>query len=229
MIQNEQNSNGVFFIKVGRSKGHGKFISVEPKEILYVEASRSYCDVHLIDRKITLSIPLNRFLELSGGVNFRRISRHVAVNLIAIKEIHTWKVVLSNGIDLKITTNYLSDFYGSINLIGGDAPKRIHKEYTLINPKVRVRKFVKPQLNKNSVLWSDDEIEVVHKLYMSIDRSTQYETFNKVYMEMQQQDEFPKRNAETYYRKLRQKGLLKQIHMKKMLHPWTIKNQKFQS
>ena len=222
--------NDVFFIRVGHSKGGGKFVSVDQKDILYVQASRSYCEVHLIDQtKITLSIPLNRFLELSAGLQLRRISRSVAVNLIAIKEIHTYKIVLLNDVDLRLTTNYLFDFYNSVNLIGGDAPKRIRKEYTLINPKVRIRKLVKPQLNKNSVLWSDDEIQVVHKLYLSIDRPTQEAIFRKIYMEMQKQDEFPKRSAESYFRKLRQKGLLKQIHMKKSLHPWLIKNQKFQS
>lgn len=218
-MMNETNGN-VFFIKSG-----SKFIAVEPKHILYVQACRAYCDVYLIDRMITLSIPLNRFLELSDWSNFRRISRSIAVNLIFIKEIYFWKVVLKNGIDLKITTNYLSEFYGSVNLIGGDAPVRVQRDHHRLKDTKSVEpKSVEPKQNNNPYAWSDDEIEVVYKLYMSIDRPTQYETFNKVYVEMQKQNEFPKRTAGAYNDKLREEGLLKKIENGKVVHPWMFQN-----
>lgn len=77
------------------------FIIIHPSEIIYLEASRNYCEIHLIDNRMELvTMNMSQVCNILQNPSFFRISRFHAVNLSFIQKVERSKkecYLLANG------------------------------------------------------------------------------------------------------------------------------------
>lgn len=91
------------------------FVIIHPEEILYLEASRNYCEIHLTKNRMELvTVNMNNVFKMLSETSFFRISRFHTVNMNCIKKVERAKKechLLYNGeeIVLKISKSKLKE------------------------------------------------------------------------------------------------------------------------
>lgn len=86
------------------------------KDILYIEAERSYCRIQTSDTEYLLSMPLRVFAEKLDGGQFFRIHRSYIVSLPQIDEVGETHVIISKKL-IPIGKSYKEAFSQRIKLI----------------------------------------------------------------------------------------------------------------
>jgi DNA-binding LytR/AlgR family response regulator len=94
-----------------RVKCRGSYIFLDPEELVWVEASRSYLNLHCLDRVFRIREPLNEFMRRIATANFLRIHRSTLVNANYIREVRSWgfgdyAVVLRNSKEFPVSRSY---------------------------------------------------------------------------------------------------------------------------
>lgn len=92
----QQTDHGYFLRDSIFVKDGNRFIKVPLKEILYLEATGSYCKLFSIDREFTVSCNLNKLSSKIAEHNFIRIHRSYVVNLNHIKGINGEVIDIGN-------------------------------------------------------------------------------------------------------------------------------------
>lgn len=84
-----------------------KHIGVPIKDIVSLEANRSYCIIHLADgRSYQVTVPMKEVLDDLDSSLFKRIHRSFCVNLIHIKSIEATSILLDNKRNITIGRDY---------------------------------------------------------------------------------------------------------------------------
>lgn len=91
---------------------------VEPDEIVYLDAARSYCDVYLDDEsRLTLSTAMGNIAKKLNHADMIQISRSNIINRKHIKLIRGNEVKLTVGPFLRISDSYRDGFNGMVNIL----------------------------------------------------------------------------------------------------------------
>lgn len=91
---------------------------VEPDEIVYLDAARSYCDVYLDDEsRMTLSTAMGNIAKKLNHPDMIQISRSNIINRKHIKLIRGNEVKLTVGPFLRISDSYRDGFNGMVNIL----------------------------------------------------------------------------------------------------------------
>lgn len=91
---------------------------VEPDEIVYLDAARSYCDVYLDDEsRMTLSTAMGNIAKKLNHADMIQISRSNIINRKHIKLIRGNEVKLTVGPFLRISDSYRDGFNGMVNIL----------------------------------------------------------------------------------------------------------------
>ncbi|MCD7969062.1 MAG: LytTR family transcriptional regulator [Alistipes sp.] len=108
-----------FFV---RDKSGFKMIT-EP-EIIYLEASRSYCNIHLRgDKVILVSVPMAKVSEHLSTDKFIRIHRTFIINIPYIVSLIGNTLKLQNGVELTIGREYRQTVFSRFVFIGSKNSK----------------------------------------------------------------------------------------------------------
>ncbi len=92
------------FLKIDK-----KFIKIPIKDILYVEAARSYCKVRTSDKDFLLTMNLHAFEVKLNHPNFIRVSRSCLVNVTRVDSFEKHKLQIGE-IQINISKAYQEDF-----------------------------------------------------------------------------------------------------------------------
>lgn len=97
---------------------NGKLIMVEVDKIMYLEACRCYCEIHIADgKKLVPSLPLSKVAEFLPEDRFIRVHRSFVVNRKALKEIYGNIINLPNGEQLPIGREYRKALLSGVHVI----------------------------------------------------------------------------------------------------------------
>lgn len=95
------------------------FKKVAIEDILFLEASRSYCQIHLAGEKsILVSVPMAETLKYLPEYDFTRIHRGYVVNLKYIEALSGNIITMENGSKLPVGREYRSNVYKSFTFVG---------------------------------------------------------------------------------------------------------------
>lgn len=121
-IQN-YSSNLIDYLFVRNNEG---FKKVATRTISYMEASGSYCQLHLIDDSIMIvSIPLSRVIEHLRSNSFIRIHRSFIINLVHVYSFVGNTLVMEGGTRLPIGREYRKTVIENFILVGTKSRKYI--------------------------------------------------------------------------------------------------------
>jgi DNA-binding LytR/AlgR family response regulator len=96
----------------------GKLILVESDRIVYLEACRCYCEIHMADGKLHVpSLSLSKVAEYLSRDHFIRVHRTFVVNRKMLKEICGNMIFLPDGKQLPIGREYRKRLMQSLNII----------------------------------------------------------------------------------------------------------------
>lgn len=95
---------------------NNKMVKLFLKDILYVEAERSYCRIHSKESEYLLSIPLKDLYEKIRLEHFMRVHRSFVINLKQIDEVAENHVVISRKV-VPLGKSYREEFLQRIRLI----------------------------------------------------------------------------------------------------------------
>jgi DNA-binding LytR/AlgR family response regulator len=91
---------------------------VDPNQIVYLEAARSYCDVHFEDdSRSTLSTAMGNVVKKLNHPDLLQISRFHFINRKHIKRIRGNEVQLTIGPFLRISDSFKDGFNGMVNIL----------------------------------------------------------------------------------------------------------------
>lgn len=108
------NAPGKIILKSDRK---GKFVFVDPQEILYIESLAKYLKVHLVNKKIHLTYQtLYEMEERLPASTFLRIHRSYIVNLNLIEGLEGNTVELNQGARLPLSASYKDEFLNRIKI-----------------------------------------------------------------------------------------------------------------
>ena len=95
-----------------------KKLRIDPNDIVYIEAGRSYCDIHFIEKtKSTLTMSMGEFIEKLDWPDVVRISRSHAVNLKHLERVSGNEVFMKNIKDpQRITDKFREDFFRHLQI-----------------------------------------------------------------------------------------------------------------
>jgi hypothetical protein len=97
---------------------NNKLVRVDTKKILYVEADRCYCEIHLADgRKFVPSLSMGEVARHLSTDSFVRIHRSFIVNRKMMEEINGNRIFLQNGKELPIGRHFRKALLQSLNII----------------------------------------------------------------------------------------------------------------
>lgn len=103
-----------------------EFLKVATNAIRYMEASGSYCQLHLIDNKIILvSIPLSKVSEHLLSDSFIRIHRSFIINLVHVYSLVGNSLTMEGGAKLPIGREYKKAVLENFTLIGTKSRKYV--------------------------------------------------------------------------------------------------------
>jgi DNA-binding LytR/AlgR family response regulator len=95
-------------------------------EIVYLEASRCYCEIHTANGKKTLvSLSLLETMAYLPEEDFVRVHRSHTVNMQYVEEIHGNKVILTGGIIIDIGREYRKSLIHRLKVINTTNKKYI--------------------------------------------------------------------------------------------------------
>ncbi|MEN0049502.1 MAG: response regulator [Bacteroidota bacterium] len=97
-------------------RSNNKMVKLFLKDILYVEAERSYCRIHSKDSEYLLSIPLKDLYEKLQPDHFMRVHRSFVINLKQVDEVAESHVVISRKV-VPLGKSYREEFLQRIQLI----------------------------------------------------------------------------------------------------------------
>ncbi|MCB0629224.1 MAG: LytTR family DNA-binding domain-containing protein [Saprospiraceae bacterium] len=102
-------------------KGAGKISFVEPKDIVHIEASGYYIEIHTEDKKYLLRESLGNMAEKLDEQIFIRIHRSTIVNLHYMEEIQhngssEVEVVLKNGRSFRVSKSYREELFERLGI-----------------------------------------------------------------------------------------------------------------
>ena len=102
-----------------------RFEKVKVEDILYVQASGSYVDIHTRNGKYNISINLMNFSKQIPDPNLLRIHRSYTVNLNQIEAVERARVFIQQ-IEIPIGNSYRSDLSSQLKFLrtgsSGDRP-----------------------------------------------------------------------------------------------------------
>lgn len=104
--------NGSVFIKQ-----NFRFVKLATKDLIYVEASRTYAYLITTQHKHIIRLPLVAVLEKLEIKEIVRIHRSFAVNIRHVQEFSDEEITLSNGKVLPFTTAYRDDFLKNFSVL----------------------------------------------------------------------------------------------------------------
>jgi DNA-binding LytR/AlgR family response regulator len=91
---------------------------IDPDQIVYLDAGRSYCDVYFSDNtRSTLSTAMGNVVKKLNHLDLIRIHRSVYINRKHIQLIRGNEVKLTVGDFLKISDTYRDGFNGMVNVL----------------------------------------------------------------------------------------------------------------
>lgn len=93
-----------------------RMVKVFLKDILYVEAERSYCRIYSQDSEYLLSTPLKDLAEKLNADHFMRVHRSFLINLLQIDEVAESHVVIHKKA-VPIGKSYREEFLQRVQLI----------------------------------------------------------------------------------------------------------------
>jgi len=97
---------------------HG-FKKIASNTIQYIEASSSYCAVHLTSgTAIVVSVPLSEVVKLLPCDNFIRIHRSFSINLLHVDSFVGNTLVMDTGAKLPIGRDYRKVVIGCLTVVG---------------------------------------------------------------------------------------------------------------
>ncbi|MDR2626469.1 MAG: LytTR family transcriptional regulator [Dysgonamonadaceae bacterium] len=97
---------------------NGKLVQIRMNEIVYLEASRCYCEIHTANGERTVtSMPLNEVEKHLPDDRFIRIHRSFTVNRRYVKEISGNLVLLPDGKKLSVGREHRKTLMDSLNII----------------------------------------------------------------------------------------------------------------
>jgi two-component system LytT family response regulator len=102
-------------------KGSGKISFVELKDIVHIEASGYYIEIHTTDKKYLLRESLANMADKLDEQTFIRIHRSTIVNLHFLEEIQhngssEVEVVLKNGRSFRVSKSYRDELFGRLGI-----------------------------------------------------------------------------------------------------------------
>ncbi|WP_430816357.1 LytR/AlgR family response regulator transcription factor [Carboxylicivirga sp. RSCT41] len=113
MIKECKQGNQVcYFKKLDLLLAKGQYRLVEPKDILYLQADRSYCKVHLLNGEVLVaSKPLNRFEKKLCAGKFLRSHRSYLINKVHVSGFsrNDKMIRLAEGIELPCSERALKE------------------------------------------------------------------------------------------------------------------------
>lgn len=100
---------------------NNEFRKIALSDIMWIEASRSYCNIHLVEGEsggtILLSTPLLKVYKCLPTEHFKRINRSVVINLKYVNAIRGNSVVI-NSSQFLISSSYRKIIFSSFAFIG---------------------------------------------------------------------------------------------------------------
>ncbi|MEL6717333.1 MAG: response regulator [Bacteroidota bacterium] len=97
-------------------RSNNKMVKLFLKDILYVEAERSYCRIYSKENEYLLSIPLKDLYEKLQPDHFMRVHRSFVINLKQVDEVAEGHVVISRKV-VPLGKSYREEFLQRIQLI----------------------------------------------------------------------------------------------------------------
>ena len=101
----EYSNNYPLWIKCGEET-----VSLNVKDIFYLEANNKHCIVHLTNEELDCNKTMARVSGVLPKNRFTKINRAYIVNFECIKKYNNDAVFLKNGKQLHISRNYLKSF-----------------------------------------------------------------------------------------------------------------------
>jgi two-component system, LytTR family, response regulator len=95
----------------------GNKLSIDPNDILYVLADRTYCDIHFNSmNRATLTMSMGDFIEKLNWSDIIRIHRSHSINLKYVKRLRGNEVEMVNGELLRIGDSYKEFLYNHLKM-----------------------------------------------------------------------------------------------------------------
>ncbi|MEM9887200.1 MAG: LytTR family DNA-binding domain-containing protein [Bacteroidota bacterium] len=117
VIKNEQQQEDSYLLSDRIFvRQNNKMVKLFLKDILYVEAERSYCRIHSPTNEYLLSIPLKELAEKLQPNHFMRVHRSFVINLQQIDEVAESHVVIKKKA-VPLGKSYREEFLQRIQLI----------------------------------------------------------------------------------------------------------------
>lgn len=85
-------------------------IKIDKASIIYIEGSRNYVRIHQVNKKQLSRISMQQMEMRLKPPDFFRIHRSYIINTSQIKEISADTVIMSNGLELPVSTTYKQAF-----------------------------------------------------------------------------------------------------------------------
>ena len=92
---------------------NGKKTAIQLSDIIYLESFLHEITIHTSSNSYKYSSTFNKMMSLINSTNIVRIHKSYAVNLFWVKEIYKEKLLLRNGVTLKIGKKYQQDVLAS--------------------------------------------------------------------------------------------------------------------
>lgn len=103
------------------------FVKILEEEIVFLEASRSYCIIHLCNKNpLVVSIPMSEVRKHLSETKFIRIHRTYTVNTKHIESLTGNMINLSNGENVTIGREYQKATFSCFTFIGSKNRKYNH-------------------------------------------------------------------------------------------------------
>lgn len=97
---------------------------IRQEDVLYFEAERNYCSIHLVTEKsLLVSAPLANIARHFLSDNFARIHRSYVINMEYLEFLLGGKAVLTNGVQLPVNKEFKKDIYNYFEIEGTKSKK----------------------------------------------------------------------------------------------------------
>lgn len=104
--------NGAVFIKQ-----NFRFVKLATRELIYIEASRTYAYLVTTQHRHIIRMPLVAVLEKLQIEEIIRVHRSFAINIRHVQEFNDEEITLSNGKTIPFTTAYRDDFLKNFSVL----------------------------------------------------------------------------------------------------------------
>lgn len=92
-------------------KDEHQYLRIDINEIIYVKADGYSCHIYSANqKKMTISMSLNNFLEKANHKSLVRVHRTYAINVTTIKSVIGGEVLLESDVEVPVGKSYLVEF-----------------------------------------------------------------------------------------------------------------------